>query len=206
MITIIIIIATVITSVYLMNDKAGKHKLCFYAYDVSRKGEYYRFLSHGFIHADYIHLGVNMYVLFLFGQQVEYAFAIKFGALSNLMYLLLYFASMAAACVYSYFQYKDSPLYRSLGASGAVSAVMMVFVLFYPLQPLGLLFLPGIDFYAIVFGILYLLYSSYSAKNSNDNVEHNAHLYGAIFGVVFTLVLDYTIALDFFGQIMSLVQ
>lgn len=203
MITIIIVIITCLTSYIAFTSVDHKNQFIFYPYAIHRDKEYHRFLSAGFIHADWMHLLFNMYVLYMFGGAVEEMYGVVFGKLGNLLYLLLYFGGMIMASLYDFFKYKDNALYRALGASGAVSAVVFSFIVFAPLAPLRFIFFPFFDIPAVVLGIAYLGYSYWAAQRGNDNIGHDAHFYGAIFGFLLTIALKPALAISFWGQIFG---
>lgn len=192
MISIIIIIATVIISMIAFKNYSISESLNFNASRILQKKEYYRFVSHGFVHADWTHLLVNMFVFFSFGTYVENSFAQfesqQLISSSELSFIFLYFGGLIVASIRSFLKYKNQPWYRSVGASGAVSAVLFTSIFLSPLEKIyfyGILPVPG-----IVFGILYLVYSSYMNRKSNDNINHDAHIWGAVYGFVFPLFLD----------------
>ncbi len=187
-ITLAIIILTIITSYQAFVNPETKYKLIFNANIIKERKEWYRFWSHGLIHADWIHLGLNMFVLYEFGRIIELAFKQYFGLMGSAYYLLLYGLGLAAASLYSYFQHQNNYGYNALGASGAVSGIVFAFILLLPTQTL-LLFMV-IPMPAIVLGVLYLGYSHYMSQRGNDNIGHDAHFWGAVWGIVFTAVLD----------------
>ncbi len=191
MITILIVITTVIVSIISFQRSDVFSKLYFQPFLIYSKNEFFRFISHTFVHADWIHLIVNMLVFFSFGRYVEqeflryemndYVFSGRF------FYLILYFGGAVVASIPSYLKHKDNPNYISVGASGAVSAILFTSIFISPLDKVyfyGILPIPG-----IVFGILYLIYSSYMGRRANDNINHDAHFWGAIFGFVFPVIL-----------------
>ena len=201
MITLLIIGITVITSMLAMNDMGMKYRLMFNPVKVEDDKEWYRFLSSGLIHADFIHLGVNMFVLYMFGTTVEDSFDIYFGGKGRLFFVLLYVLSLAASHTYSYFEQRGNASYNSLGASGAVSAVLFAYIIMYPTNMLyiyGIIPMP-----AFVLGFLYLAYSVYMGKKNVDNIGHEAHFSGAIFGLIFTIVLKPGLVASFFEQIKA---
>lgn len=203
MITLIIIALTCLTSFLAFRSPQLKKDLIFSPYAVDRLNEYYRFVSSGFIHADWLHLLFNMYVLYEFGQIVEIYYGRHFGDLANILYLVLYFGSMIMADMSTFYRFRNYSHYRGLGASGAVSGVLMVFILFEPWATLQFIFIPGLPIPAIVLGIGYLIYSWYAARQMNDNINHEAHFYGAIFGVLLTLLLKPSLAVDFVQKMLG---
>jgi membrane associated rhomboid family serine protease len=187
-VTIIIIAITVIVSLLAFNNHEIFRRLAFNAYDIKHFKNSYRFLSYALIHADWMHLFINMMVLYSFGGIVEEYYQMLFGVKGILYFVLLYVGGTALSTLPSYGKHKDDYSYTAVGASGAVSAVVFTYILFDPLGKLTLFPIP-IGIPAIIFGALYLIYSAYMGKKNIDNVGHDAHFWGAIFGFVFTIVL-----------------
>ena len=184
-ITLIIVLITIGVSLYASEKLDFRHKLLFNPYRVVHNNEYYRIFSHAFIHADLMHLGVNMYVFFNFGNYLETLFINLFGQIGMLYFILLYIGGIIFATIPALLKNKDNPHYNSLGASGAVSGVLFSFILFNPMMWFTFPPVP-----AIVFGILYIGYEMYQNKNGRTNIAHDAHLLGALFGVLFTIFLS----------------
>ncbi|QSE98518.1 rhomboid family intramembrane serine protease [Fulvivirga lutea] len=185
-ITLIIIIITGLISYNAFNNPTLKARLIFNPYTILRNREYHRFLSSGFIHADFIHLLFNMFVLWMFGGYVEQIFAAIYGTAGYVLYVLMYLIGIVVSDIPSFLKHKDSPYYNALGASGGVSALLFSFIVFNPTQDLclyGLLCFPG-----FIWGALYIIYSVYMGKRKGDNINHDAHLYGGLFGIAFTIV------------------
>ncbi|MEM1358107.1 MAG: rhomboid family intramembrane serine protease [Bacteroidota bacterium] len=184
--TIIIIIITALVSWQAFNNPELRSKMLFIPSAVKERGETYRFLSHGFIHADFMHLIFNMYALYIFGKSAEVGFQYLFGAtFGNVAYLLFYLAAIAASSFVVYMRNQDNPGYSALGASGAVAAVMWPYIMFAPWNWFVFPPLP-----AILLGFGYIAYSHYADKRGGTNIGHNAHLWGAIFGLVVYVVLS----------------
>jgi membrane associated rhomboid family serine protease len=188
-ITLIIVILTCIVSIGGFNNQKTIDDLIFYPPSVKR-GQVYRFVSHGLIHADPAHLIFNMLALYSFGESLEKIYTLPFvyGSNGKIVYLVLYFTALVVASVPDYFKHKDHYHYRSLGASGAVSAVIFSAILFNPNSGIGLIFLPGLHIPGYIFAIIYLVISTILAKRGNDNIGHTAHITGAIYGLVFTYI------------------
>jgi membrane associated rhomboid family serine protease len=188
-ITLIIVILTCIVSIGGFNSQKTIDDLIFYPPSVKR-GQVYRFVSHGLIHADPAHLIFNMLALYSFGESLEKIYTLPFvyGGYGKIVYLVLYFTALIVASVPDYFKHKDHYHYRSLGASGAVSAVIFSAILFNPNSGIGLIFLPGLHIPGYIFAIIYLVISTILAKRGNDNIGHTAHITGAIYGLVFTYI------------------
>jgi membrane associated rhomboid family serine protease len=181
MITICIVIITAIVSFTAFSNEAVFEKLCLYPYGMNHgKKEYFRFVSVGFVHADFGHLLFNMLTLYFFGTEVERIF-------SSSQYLLFYLSALVLSCVTDYSNHKDNKEYRSCGASGAVSAVMFSLVLFNPWGVIYLKFI--IPIYFILFAAGYLIYSYYMSHREGQRIAHNTHLWGALYGIAFTFLL-----------------
>lgn len=202
--TIFIIIITVIVSLYAFQNQAVNDKLIHNPYLVKHKNQWYRLITSGLLHADYGHLFVNMFVLYNYGRSVEHFYVFIFESAGLPLYVLLYFSAIYASSVPSQYKYQHAPYYNSLGASGAVSAILFTAILLDPLDRLYLMGIRGIGIPAIVFGLLYLGYSYYMSKQQNDNVNHDAHFYGAIYGMAFTLVFKPQIGLAFLNTLFGL--
>lgn len=185
--TLLIIILTAISSFLAFNNTVIKGSALFYPHAIHTRGEWYRFITSGFIHADFLHLAVNMYVLYSFGTILEkYYLPAFFGNYAKLMYIAIYILGMIVADIPTYIKQKHNATYLGLGASGAVAAILFACILFGPFTgEIGLLFLPGIGIPPLVFGILYLVYSAYMSRMANDHINHDAHFYGAVFGFIF---------------------
>src|ERR1044072_6232059 len=139
-ITLIIIIITTLVSISGFSSQKVIDDLIFYPPAVTQQRQWWRFITCGLIHADFGHLILNMYALYIFGVQVEKAFIGIFGQFGNFVYLLMYVSALIVCLLPTYRKHKNNFYYRSLGASGAVSAVVFCFILFFPLEKLGLLF------------------------------------------------------------------
>ena len=196
---------TILLSWQANENATLKRKLIFYPFAVKRYREYYRFLTGGFIHADWMHLIINMYVLYMFGELAEFYFVTTFGMLGWVLYPLMYLLAIPIAETYSYIKHHDNAYYMSLGASGAVSAVVFASILFNPLAEMGIILIP-IYFPGFIMGIFYLLYSNFMAHRAMDNVGHNAHFYGALFGLVFPGLFKPVLFLYFIDQIQAWVN
>jgi membrane associated rhomboid family serine protease len=197
-VTIVIIAITVIVSVLAFNNREIFRRLAFNAYDIKHFKNSYRFLSYALIHADWIHLFINMMVLYSFGRVVEQYYQMLFGLKGILYFILLYVGGTALSTLPSYGKHKDDYSYTAVGASGAVSAVVFTYILFDPLGKLTLFPIP-IGIPSIIFGVLYLIYSAYMGKKNIDNIGHDAHFWGAVFGFVFTIALKPELILRLFS-------
>ena len=177
-----ILIGTIGISLWaLYKDESLIERFILHPYGMIRKKEYYRIFSHAFIHADMWHLLFNMFSFYSFAFVLE-------SYLGSSKFFLVYFGSIVASVYTCIVKNKTNPEYRSLGASGGVSGVIFSFILFQPMAKIGIMFIP-IGVPAFVFGFLYLAYSYYSAENQYDNINHEAHFYGAVAGMVITAIL-----------------
>ncbi|MDB5025870.1 MAG: rhomboid family intrarane serine protease [Mucilaginibacter sp.] len=178
--SVIFAITIVVSLVAFSNDDLYA-KLILHPYDVSRGKKVYTLITSGFIHADWMHLIFNMLSYFFFAFQLE-------ATLGHWQFALLYMLSMILSDLPSVVKHKNDFWYRSLGASGAISAVVFGAILFNPLSKMMILILP-IPIPAVLFGILYLVYCSYGSKRGQDNINHDAHLFGALSGIMITVLL-----------------
>lgn len=189
-------------SLWGFNSQPVFLKLMHYPYVEARDRSYYRFLTSIFLHGSWLHLLVNLFVFYTFGQAIEYQFVNLFGAtMGRVNFLLLFVLSGVLADVFTYRKHLDDPNFRSVGASGSISGVMFAYVLFYPLQNLylyGLIPIPG-----IIAGVLYLWYSNYAAKKEGGRIDHSAHFYGAVTGILFTIVVYPKVVTTFIQQLLS---
>ncbi len=215
--TYLIIGATILVSVLAFDRRELMDKMLFNPYAVIHDKKWYRLFSHGFIHADFIHLFFNMYVLYTFGVQgqvqegyisqfysVEPELINDFGVKGYFYFFLLYAGGLLFSSVYSLYKHQDNPMYNALGASGAVSAVVFAFIVLNPTSRLGIIFLPeSLMLPAYIFGPLLILSEYYLAKRGGTNIGHDAHISGAIFGLVFVGLVDYNYYIDFFNAIFG---
>ncbi|RYD59027.1 MAG: rhomboid family intramembrane serine protease [Sphingobacteriales bacterium] len=183
--TLIIVIVTVLVSALAFRNDELYTKLILWPRRMDNPGEYYRLLTSGFIHADWMHLIFNMFALFIFGQTVEGAF--ESVGLGQMFFLIMYLTGIVAASLPSFIKNRNNSYYRSLGASGGVAAVLFSFVYFMPWATIYVWFIP---MPGIVAAIAYVAYSAYMSRRGGDNVNHDAHLWGAVYGFVFTLLFS----------------
>ena len=195
--TLFILSANLLVSIPAFNNRELFFKLDFQPYLIIRKQQWYRFLSHAFLHADWGHLVINMFVLYQFGKFVEQSFEALFADRWMLYFGMLYLGGILFATLPGFARNRDNYNYHGVGASGAVSAVVYAFILIEPFAPLGLLFIP-FRIPAWIFGLLYLALEYYLDKNSNSHIAHSAHYYGAVFGVIFTFILEPQLLFRFF--------
>ncbi len=162
---------------------------------VKRHGQYWRLVTHGFLHADGMHLLFNMITLFFFGPLIERFMGNYIGTVG---FIAFYISAIVVAILPTYMKNANNPAYRSLGASGAVSAVLFAFVLLQPWQTIYIFFLPCP---AILFGVIYIAYSIYMDRRGTDNINHSAHLWGAVYGMLFIVLMEPRVFGSFLGQL-----
>ena len=201
-VSVIILIFTCAVSLFAFNQTDWMMRLRFNAYQIHEQKQWYRFFSYGLVHADWIHLFVNMYVLFSFGRVVEFFFAQYFQEKAVIYFIILYIGALCTSVIPAFEKHKKDLYYNAVGASGAISAIVFSSIMFDPLAPMGLLLLP-FQFPAVVFGIAYLIYSYYMAKKGGSNIGHDAHFFGALFGIMFTILLNKNIGINFIEQITN---
>jgi len=196
-VTYSILILTVLISITAFNNPRIMDDLIFWPPAINIRHQYYRFLTCGLIHADFLHLLFNMVTLYFFGRGLEVYYAGQLG-LQSYWYPLLYVSAVIVANIPSYIKRKDDYNYRSLGASGGVCAVLFAFILLRPWDEIRLYFIP---MPALVYAVLFLAYSIYMSKRGGDNVNHDAHLWGALYGILFTIVLRPEVMSDFLNNL-----
>ncbi|HNZ43988.1 MAG TPA: rhomboid family intramembrane serine protease [Bacteroidales bacterium] len=200
-----IIAITAVVSIIAMNNKDLFYRLKFSPYLVLHSKQWYRFFTHAFVHAGWMHLLINMWVLYLFGQVVVDNYAGLFGIKGYYYFIILYVGAILISSLPSYGKNKDNPYYNAVGASGATSAVLFASILFYPIGKIMIFPIP-IGIPAFIFGILYLIYSAYMSKRGGDNIGHDAHFWGAVYGVLFTVAIKPAVALYFIDQIRNFIS
>lgn len=195
-ITLALIAVTVAVSIAAWQKPRLLEALIYWPPAVGR-GEYWRLLTHGFIHADGTHLLFNMITFYFFGRIMEQVLTPHIGVAG---FVLFYLAGIVMAMIPTHLRQRGNPNYRGLGASGAVSAVLFAFIL---LRPWSMLLVFVIPVPAIVFATAYIGYSIWAEKQQRDNINHGAHLWGAAWGVVFMLVLEPGLFQHFLERLMN---
>jgi membrane associated rhomboid family serine protease len=203
--TYLFIIITALISITAFFNKPLFYRMQFNPYAIRHQNEWFRFITYGLIHVNWIHLLINMFVLLSFGLYVEGSYREYFESRGTLYYILLYVGGIIFSVLYDYGKHRNDEYYNAVGASGAVSAVVFTYILFNPTGKLYLYFIP-IGIPAVIFGALYLVYSAYMARRGSDHVGHYAHFWGAIFGMVFTILLKPAILLNFYHQIVGMIR
>lgn len=190
----LIFLFTVITSIYAFSNHEVYGKFMLNPYNVSRRHRVYTLITSGLIHADWMHLIFNMMTFYFFAFQLE-------AIIGSLNFAILYFVSMVAADIPSVLKHKNDIWYNSLGASGAISAVLFSYILFVPFSSMMIFPLP-IPIWAIIFGPLYLIYCVYASRQARDNINHDAHFFGALAGLILTVLLVPGVIPHFIEQIL----
>ncbi|WP_333820681.1 rhomboid family intramembrane serine protease [Ohtaekwangia sp.] len=199
-ITYIIIGITVVISFLGYSNQSMMQNLIMNPYMINRKQQYYRFITSGFIHADHMHLFFNMFSLYFFGRTMEYIFNMLFGASGGYYFLALYLLGIIVSDIPSYLKHRNHPQYNALGASGGVASVIFASILFLPLQKIYIYFVP---IPGVIAGVGYILFSWYQGRKANDNINHDAHLYGALFGLFFCVIIYPEVLPNFIEQIQN---
>jgi membrane associated rhomboid family serine protease len=194
----VIFVITIIISLIAFYNEDIYMRFMLHPYSVSRGKRVYTLITSGFIHQDWMHLIFNMLSYYFFAQILEVQ-------LGHWQFGLLYMLSLVLSDLPSVNKHKQDYSYHSLGASGAVSAVIFGAILFDPLNPIYIMLIP-IPIYGVIFAILYLVYCNYAAKNARDNVNHDAHLFGALSGLMITIVLHHQVLPQFIHTISEKVQ
>jgi membrane associated rhomboid family serine protease len=200
-ITYILIAVTTVVSLYAFQAPRFLEAAMMNPYSVHERKQYYRLISSGFVHKDHAHLLWNMLSFYFFGTAIERQFQALFGSSGTLYFIGLYLLAIVFSDVPTLFKHKGNAYYNSLGASGGVSAVIFAFIIFQPLADICLYFalcLPG-----FILGAAYIIFSWYQGKKANDNINHDAHLYGALFGLIFCVIVAPSSIGNFFEQIKN---
>jgi membrane associated rhomboid family serine protease len=193
-----IFVITILTSIMAFSNDNLYGNMVLHPYSVYRKQRVYTVLTSGLIHNDWMHLFFNMLSYYFFAFQLE-------AVLGHWQFGLLYIVSLILSDLPTVYKHKNDDWYHSLGASGAVSAVIFSAILFSPLAKMMIMPIP-IGIPAVLFGVLYLIYCNYASKYSRDNINHDAHMFGALSGLLITIVLNPHIVNSFLMQISEGVQ
>lgn len=199
-ITIWLIVLTSVSSFISFSNAARVDRWMFTPYLIKRRNQWDRFVLSGFIHKDFMHLLFNMITFYFFGRVVEQFLIYSLGAFAGgVIFVLFYLLAIIIADIPTYLKHQDNAYYRALGASGGTAATVFASIILVPLSDIclfGIFCLPG-----FLLGALFLLYSYFKGKKEADGINHDAHLYGALFGILFIVILSPESALNFFDQI-----
>jgi len=200
--TIFLVIIISGISLYAFNSREIIYKYQFNAYQIVKRKQWYRMLSHGFLHANTEHLIINMFVFWSFGSALEQYYKAVFDSSWLVYYLLLFFGGIILSSVYSLIKHKDNYHYNAVGASGAVSAVVFSAIFFDPWKKILFFFVLPIP--GILFAGLYLAYSYYMSKKKIDNIGHDAHFWGAVYGLIFPILAEPRLFEYFISQLFKI--
>ncbi|MBL7760498.1 MAG: rhomboid family intramembrane serine protease [Sediminibacterium sp.] len=206
-ITISIVLLTSVISFTAFSNEKVMDDLIFYPPAITNRNQWYRFITCGLIHADFLHLAFNMYSFYLFGDIVEKSFFTIFGEQGKLIYLTLYITALIVSLLPTYISHQNNYHYRSLGASGAVSAIIFAGIFLYPTLGMGIFPIP-FHIPGFIFGPLYLVISYYLANKGQGNINHSAHIWGAIYGIIFLFITsrfmsEYDLLNNFINQVAN---
>lgn len=203
-VTLIIVIVTVGISIWAWNDSSVMKRWIFNPFSIAKYHQYYRFITSGFLHKDYIHLLFNMFVLYMFGTYVEQTLEMAFNPTTGkILFLSLYILGIIVSDLPTYFKHREHAYYNALGASGGVSSILFSFVVLYPLEELCLYGIDLLCFPGILWAGLYVIYSIYMGRKGEDSINHDAHLYGGLFGILFTIAIVPGALGGFFDQLSN---
>nr|WP_262918715.1 rhomboid family intramembrane serine protease [Belliella filtrata] len=200
--TVIIIVITVITSYWAMRSPTVIQRWMFTPFLIDKRNQYDRFILSGFIHKDSMHLLFNMFTFFFFGGAVEQFLMYRLGVgLGTTVFILFYLCAIVISDIPTFLKHRNDSYYQALGASGGVAATVFASIILMPLSDIclfGILCLPG-----FALGGLFLIYSIVQGKKGNDGINHDAHLYGALFGILFILIISPASASNFIQEIKN---
>ena len=201
MVTLILILVTATVSVLCFSRHEAFEAMKFSAYDVWHRRQWHRMITYGVVHGGWGHLLFNMITLYCFGRIVEQYFGAAFGATTGpVLYAVLYVTALAVSTTWDLIKFRDDPSYSAVGASGAVSAILFAAILFEPRMGIYI-YLSPIPVPAYIFAPVYLIYCIIMARKNMDNIGHSAHFWGAVYGLVFPLLLRPDIFTHFLSQL-----
>ncbi|WP_291789159.1 rhomboid family intramembrane serine protease [Cecembia sp.] len=200
--TIVLIGITVLTSYQAWKKPSMIDRWMFTPFMIKKYKQWDRFVLSGLMHKDQMHLLFNMFTFYFFGRVVEMFLMYRLGKSFGLFaFVLFYIGAIIVSDLPTYFKHKENYQYRALGASGGVAAAVFASIMIMPLSDIclfGLLCLPG-----FVLGLLFLIYTIVQARRGGDGINHDAHLYGALFGIIIVLLISPQSGLQFLDQIKS---
>lgn len=186
-----IFVLTILTTLYGFSNDAAQNNMILHPYSVARKSRIYTLITSGFIHNDWMHLFFNMFSFYAFAFQLE-------QVIGHWQFAVLYMVTLVVSDLPTVYKHRDDYYYRSLGASGAISAVVFSYILYSPRSEMMIMPIP-FAIPAYIFGVLYLVYCTYASKYSQDRINHDAHLYGALSGIIITIILNPNVIKIFLG-------
>ncbi|AZQ64091.1 rhomboid family intramembrane serine protease [Flammeovirga pectinis] len=201
--TIILIALNVGISYYAWQNPNILDKLMMQPYMVQKKNEWYRFITSAFVHGSWMHLLFNMFTLYFFGRNIEmwFLYILKDPILASVAYFSLFIIGAIVADIPTYIKQRNNINYRSLGASGGVASIIFASIIYSPVNDIclyGILCFPG-----FIWGGIYLIYTQYQTKNLDSNINHSAHLYGALFGILYAIAIEPSAFSNFVNQVLS---
>jgi membrane associated rhomboid family serine protease len=188
----IIFVLTILTTLFGFSNDVAQNNMILHPYSVYRKKNVYTLITSGFIHNDWMHLFFNMFSFYVFAFQLE-------QIIGHWQFAVLYMVTLVVSDLPTVYKHREDYHYRSLGASGAISGVLFSFILYSPDSKIGIMPIP-IEIPAYIFGVLYLVYCTYASKYSQDRINHDAHLYGALSGIIITIILNPDVIKIFLGS------
>jgi membrane associated rhomboid family serine protease len=198
---LIVIVVVVLISIIGFSNRDMMYRMQFNAWEIIHRRRYHKLFSHGLVHADWGHLLINMFVLFSFGGAFVNLFNNYLGMNGNLLFLLLFVSALPISSFYSLSKEKNNPHYNALGASGVVMAIVFACILLQPLSTIYVFILPVP---AVIFGGVYLVYSKYMSGQNRDNIGHDAHFWGALYGFFFPALFNPQLLKLFFMELLSI--
>jgi membrane associated rhomboid family serine protease len=205
--TLLLLIVTVVFSAAAFENPVIFAQFQHHPFTEIRRKEYFRWLTSGFLHVDYLHLGVNMYVFYNFGGIVEQYYTTVFeGITGRVLYLLLYIGSIVAGALPSYLKHQNNENYIAVGASGGVAGIMFAFALLNPTSQIMMYGIKALSLYTIVWAVLYLVYEQWAGRRGQDNIGHDAHFWGAIFGFTASAIVIPNAMPHFISSIQVLIN
>ncbi len=199
--TLYLVIVTCLISLLCFQNNDYFQKLKHHPASEFHHGQYYRWLTSGFVHGDFIHLAVNMFVLYQFGHMVEQSLIFHLGSTAgSILFVAGYLLTVVMGDIPTYFRHRQNSYFSSVGASGGVSGILFHYILLQPWSMLGLYAIIPVP--AIVFGILYLWYSTWASRNQHDMIDHDAHFYGAIAGILIAIISRPAIVPEFIYRLL----
>ncbi|RYZ71019.1 MAG: rhomboid family intramembrane serine protease [Lysobacteraceae bacterium] len=192
-----LIAITCLVSWLAFNNRKLADRLILWPPAIDKQKQYDRLIGYGFIHADFMHLLFNMLTLYFFGRHIE---VLMTGLSGPWVYPLFYLSALVVSILPTYLKNQHNPNYLSLGASGAVSAVLFAFILVAPWQLIFVFFVP---LPAIVFAVLYVGYSIWMDRRGGDRINHGAHLAGAVYGVMFLVIMRPQVLQHFLAELQN---
>ncbi|KXK39185.1 MAG: rhomboid family intramembrane serine protease [Saprospiraceae bacterium] len=201
-VTLIIVIITCLISIACFNNRLLFDQLKHYPAVEAQRGQYYRWITSGFVHGDLIHLFVNMFVMYSFGHYIEQYLVAHFGSpVGQILYVFSYLLIIVMADISTFYKHRNNPYFSSVGASGGVSGILIMYIMINPWSMLGLYMIIPVP--AIIFGVMYLWYSTWAAKNQAGIIDHDAHFFGAVAGALILIIIRPVAVVEFVQRLVQ---